>query len=53
MKNKNNTVKINKFFILGIVFLFGLIMIKLVYIALTHNIDDINLRLFILCNFYI
>ncbi len=46
MKNKNNTVKINKYFILGIVFLFGIIIIKMVYIALTHNVDNTNLKVF-------
>ncbi len=46
MKRKNNTVKVNKFFLLGIVFLFGVIMIKTAYIAITHNIDNINLKVF-------
>lgn len=46
MKSKNNTVKINKYFMLGIVFLFGVIIIKMVYIAITHNIDNINLKTF-------
>lgn len=46
MKNKNNTVKINNIFLLGIVFLFGLIIIKLVFIAITHNADGIDLKAF-------
>ncbi len=46
MKNKNNTVKINNIFLLGIVFLFGLIIIKMVFIAITHNVDGVDLKAF-------
>ncbi|HOP65919.1 MAG TPA: penicillin-binding transpeptidase domain-containing protein [Bacilli bacterium] len=46
MKKKNNTVRINKFFILGIVFLFGTIIIKMGYIGITHSVDNTNLKTF-------
>lgn len=46
MKNKNNTVKIYKSFIVCIVFLFGLIAFKLIYTAYTHKSGNINLKEF-------
>ena len=44
----SNAVKINKFFIMGIVLLFGLIIAKVVYVSLCTNIDGINIKSFAL-----
>lgn len=44
----NNGIKINKFLIIAIVLLFGLIIAKLIYIATSTKIDGINLRKFAL-----
>lgn len=44
----NNAVKINKFLIIGIVLLFGLIIGKLIYVSASTNIDGINLEKFAL-----
>jgi len=46
MKKKNNTVKLNKFFLLGVVFLFVAIVVKLCYVALSAKVDDIDLKAF-------
>ena len=46
MKIKNNTVKINKWFVLGIVFLIGTVIIKMTYVGITHSVDNINLKSF-------
>ena len=43
MKKRNNTVKINKFMIIGIIFLFGAIFIKMGFIVLGETIDGMNL----------
>lgn len=45
-RKKSNTIKINKFFILGIVFLFILIIYRAVYVATSKNVDGINLTTF-------
>ena len=44
----NNAVKINKFLIVGIVLLFGLIIGKLIYVSISTNIDGINIKKFAL-----
>ena len=44
----NNAVKINKFIIVGIVLLFGLIIGKLIYVSASTTIDGINMRDFAL-----
>lgn len=44
----NNAVKINKFIMLGIVLLFALIIVKLVYVSASTTIDGINLNEFAL-----
>ena len=44
----NNAVKINKFLIIGIVLLFGLIIGKLIYVSVSTNIDNINIKKFAL-----
>lgn len=44
----NNAVKINKFLIVGIVLLFGLIIGKLIYVSISTNIDGINIKEFAL-----
>lgn len=44
----NNAVKINKFLIIGIVLLFGLIIGKLIYVSASTTIDGINLNEFAL-----
>ena len=44
----NNAVKINKFLIIGIVLLFGLVIGKLIYVSISTNIDNINIKNFAL-----
>ena len=44
----NNAVKINKFLIVGIVLLFGLIIAKLIYVSASTTIDGINIGEFAL-----
>lgn len=44
----NNAVKINKFLVIGIVLLFGLIIGKLIYVSVSTNIDGINIKKFAL-----
>lgn len=44
----NNAVKINKFVIVGIVLLFGLIIAKLLYVSASTTIDGINIGEFAL-----
>lgn len=44
----NNAIKINKFLIIAIVLLFGLIIGKLIYVSASTNIDGINLHEFAL-----
>lgn len=44
----SNAVKINKFLIMGIVLLFGLIIGKLIYVSASTTIDGINLNKFAL-----
>ena len=44
----NNAVRINKFIIICIVLLFGLIIGKLIYVSASTNIDGINLNKFAL-----
>ena len=44
----NNAVKINKFLIIGIVLLFGLVIGKLIYVSISTNIDSINIKEFAL-----
>ena len=46
MKNKNNTVKLNKLFLLAIVFLFVAMIAKLSFVTLSDNVDGINLSVF-------
>lgn len=43
---KYNTVKINKFFVLGVVFLFALIIFKLVVVGTFKEVDGINIKEF-------
>ena len=44
----NNAVKINKFLVLGIVLLFGLIIGKVIFVSASTNIDGINIKEFAL-----
>ena len=44
----NNAVKINKSLIIGIVLLFGLVIGKLIYVSISTNIDNINIKDFAL-----
>ena len=44
----NNAIKINKFFVIGIVLLFGLIIGKMIYVSASTNIDGINIKEFAL-----
>ena len=44
----NNAIKVNKFLIVGIVLLFGLIIGKLIYVSTSKNIDGINIKEFAL-----
>lgn len=46
MKRKSNTVKLYGLVIFAIAFLFGLIIAKLCYVALSNNVDGINLTEF-------
>ncbi len=46
MKKKSNTVKLYGLVIFAIAFLFGLIIAKLCYVALSKNVDGINLTEF-------
>lgn len=43
---KTRTIRINIFFIIGVVFLFLAIILKLLYISLSKNVDGINLKEF-------
>ncbi len=43
---KNNSLKMNKFIILAIVFLFGLIILKLIQVGLFKTVDDMDLTAF-------
>ncbi len=43
---RTRTVRINIFFIIGIVFLFVIIILKLLYVSLSKNVDGINLKEF-------
>ena len=43
-----NTIKINKLFLLCVVFIFGLIIVKLLYVSYANYIDDINMQQFAL-----
>ena len=48
MKNRNNTVKINKIILIGIVFLFAMIITKMLYISITNKaaLNGMNLKTF-------
>lgn len=48
MKNKNNTVKVSKIILIGIVFLFALIIVKMLYISVTNKaeLNGMNLKTF-------
>ena len=46
MKKRNNTIKINKYFIICIVLLFGIIIYRVIYIATAKKVDGINLTAF-------
>lgn len=46
MKRKSNTVKLYGLVIFAIAFLFGLIIAKLCFVALSNNVDGINLKEF-------
>jgi penicillin-binding protein 2B len=48
MNRGNNCIKINKLFLLAVVFLFALICFKLVYIAVSPKVDGIDLKKFAL-----
>ena len=43
---KFNTVKINKFFVFGVVFLFALIIFKLVVVGTFKEVDGVNIKEF-------
>ena len=43
-----NTIKINKLFLLCVVFIFGIIILKLVYVSYANTIDGINMQKFAL-----
>ncbi len=44
----NNAIKINKFIVIGIVLLFGLIIAKLIYVSASTYIDGIDIKKFAL-----
>lgn len=46
MEKKNNTVKINKFLIIGIVFLFVLVVVRISYLGITNFDSGVNLKTF-------
>ena len=46
MRKRNNTIKINKYFLLCIVLLFGLIIFRVIYISMAKKVDGINLTTF-------
>ena len=46
MKKRNNTIKISKFMIIGIIFLFVIIIIKMCLVVLSKEIDGMNLTEF-------
>lgn len=43
---KNVTVKMNKFVIFGVIFLFGTIILKMLYVAISNTVDGVNLQKF-------
>ena len=47
-KVKSNNIKINRFTMLIVAFLFGLIIYKLVYVAVASKVDGIDLKVFAL-----
>lgn len=50
MKSKNNCIKLNKWFLAVIVFLFGVICAKIIYIAVSPLVDGVDLRELALSN---
>ncbi|MDD2504746.1 MAG: penicillin-binding transpeptidase domain-containing protein [Bacilli bacterium] len=50
MKQKNNCVKLNEYFLIAIVLLFVLISIKIVYIAISPAVDGVDLKALALSN---
>lgn len=44
MKQKNNCVKLNEYFLILIVLLFVLICVKIVYVAISPSVDGIDLK---------
>ena len=50
MKQKNNCVKLNEYFLIVIVLLFVLIAIKIVYVAVSPTVDGIDLKALALSN---
>lgn len=44
--NKTRTIKVNKLFLISLVFLFALIILKLSYVGLSSTVDGINLTEF-------
>ena len=47
--NKNkNCIKMNKYFLIAILFLFGLIIAKLIYVAVSTKVDGIDIKTFAL-----
>ena len=48
MKKSNKSISINKFTMLGVAFLFAIIIAKLLYVAVSTNVDGIDLKKFAL-----
>lgn len=46
MKNNSNTIKISRYFLVSIVFLFVIILTRLLYVATFDKVDGINLNVF-------
>ena len=46
MNKGNNQIKLNMLFLIGIIFLFGFISYRLVYVAVSPKVDNIDLRAF-------
>ena len=44
MKQRNNCVKLNEYFLIAIVLLFALICSKIIYIAVSPTVDGQNLK---------
>ncbi len=46
MKRRNNTIRLNYYILFGVVLLFCVFIVKLIYISYSKNVDGVNIREF-------